>query len=75
MSNPQVDQKDEKNILNIPPKVNEYAYYDARKKDEGHWVCNRFGVHWSSPENVLYDSWITNQGLIREIGVYVPGCF
>ncbi len=70
MSNPQAD---EKNIQNIPPKVNEYAYHDARKKDEGHWICNDgLGVPWSSPGNVSYETWITNHGLIREIGVYVP---
>ena len=54
--------------MHVPPIVGEYAYYDSRKNTQHFVINNRSkGCHFSSPVNITYEKWITNNGIINEI--------
>ena len=70
-SNPQSsDERDHISSIpmHVPPIVGEYAYYDSRRNTEHFVINNRSkGCHFSSPVNIIYERWITNNGIINEI--------
>jgi hypothetical protein len=66
-------------VMNFPPRVGEYVYYDSRMStkdawnDNDSWVVNTekkegaVSCHYSSPHNYSYKCHVTNQGRLIKI--------
>lgn len=66
-------------VMNFPPRLGEYVYYDARMgtkdawNDNDSWIVNTENkelsvlCHYSSPHNYRYKCHVTNQGRLVKI--------
>lgn len=73
----------------VPPKIGEYAYYDSRmtgddkmyNKYASHWIINtelrtlQVACHYSLPENINNQNFITGQGIITKIHTKIPSIY